>query len=282
MQADFCVFILTHGRPDNVYTTDVLAKRGYTGKIFYILDDEDSTIERYRHRFGAENIFVFNKKEMADQVDEGNNFDNRAAPNHARNASFKIAKEIGFEFFILLEDDYVEFEYKVLGMPGIAYPKNLDFIFKAMMDFYKSINAASIALAQNGDFIGGIDNGKQAYRFSKRKCMNTFFCSTRRPIQFIGQFNDDVNTYTTLGNRGNLFFTIPVISIRQVATQKTKGGMTEAYLRHGTYCKSFTSVMMHPSGVHVKMMNSSNKRIHHGIDWNATAPLILSERHKKL
>jgi hypothetical protein len=281
MKSDFCVFILTHGRPDNVYTSKMLLKRGYTGKIFYVLDDEDKSVDQYKQRFGEENIFVFNKKEMADSIDEGNNFDNRSAAVHARNATYKIAEKIGFEFFILLEDDYVEIEYKLTNVKAGQYPKSLDFVFSTVMNYYKSIDAASVALAQNGDFIGGIDNGVQAYRFSKRKCMNTFFCSTKRPIQFIGQFNDDVNTYTTLGNRGKLFLTIPVVSIRQVSTQKTKGGMTELYLQYGTYCKSFTSVMMHPSGVCVKMLNSTNKRIHHSINWKATTPMIISDIYKK-
>ena len=114
-----------------------------------------------------------------------------------------------------------------------------------------------------------------------RKCMNSFFCSTDRPFRFVGQFNDDVNTYVTLGSRGNLFATIPMISLRQTPTQKTKSGMTEVYLKYGTYCKSFTTVMMHPSGVRVAILNSSNPRIHHSIKWINTVPVIVDEKYKK-
>ncbi|EFI4081186.1 TPA: hypothetical protein J5F60_004390 [Escherichia coli] len=43
MRDDFCVFILTHGRPDKVLTYRTLRRAGYTGKIFIVVDDEDKT-----------------------------------------------------------------------------------------------------------------------------------------------------------------------------------------------------------------------------------------------
>ena len=35
---NFAVFILTHGRPDNVKTIPTLKKCGYTGNIYFIVD----------------------------------------------------------------------------------------------------------------------------------------------------------------------------------------------------------------------------------------------------
>ena len=147
--------------------------------------------------------------------------------------------------------------------------------------FYISSEFYSIAFAQGGDFIGGINNGKGSYRFNKRKCMNSFICSTNRVFQFIGAMNEDVNTYTSEGTRGKLFFTIPFVSLTQTATQSNKSGITDMYLRFGTYCKAFTTVMMHPSGVNVSMMNTSNPRIHHSIKWINTTPMIIDEKHRK-
>ena len=108
-----------------------------------------------------------------------------------------------------------------------------------------------------------------------------FFCSTSRPFQFIGAMNEDVNTYTTLASRGGLFLTIPVIAINQKDSQSQKGGITDMYLRYGTYCKAFTTTMMHPSGVKVSMMRADNPRLHHSISWNNTTPMIISEEYKK-
>ena len=42
MRDDFAAFILTHGRPDDILTTKTLRQYAhYTGKIYYVVDDED-------------------------------------------------------------------------------------------------------------------------------------------------------------------------------------------------------------------------------------------------
>ena len=40
-ERNFAVFILTHGRAENVETYKALRDCGYTGKIYVIIDDED-------------------------------------------------------------------------------------------------------------------------------------------------------------------------------------------------------------------------------------------------
>lgn len=273
----FAVFILTHGRPDNVKTLATLKRCGYTGKIYFIVDNEDKTINKYIENFGVENVKVFDKKYYADNVDEGNNFDERRTITHARNACFDIAKELNITYFIELDDDYKQFKFRFENKLGYeAVVKNLDKIFDIFINFYKSTNIKSIAFSQGGDHIGGFSITKL-----KRKCMNSFFLSTERPFKFIGAMNEDVNTYTTLGSRGNIFFTFTSIQLDQKETQSNKSGITDMYLKYGTYCKAFTTTMMHPSGVKVAMMNSNNPRIHHTIKWINTVPCIIEEKYKK-
>lgn len=271
---DFAVFILTHGRPDNVKTLSTLKKCGYTGNVYFIVDNEDKTIDTYIKNFGSEFVKVFDKKAIADEVDEGNNFDERRTITHARNACFKIAKEIGITYFVQLDDDYYYFGYRY--DTGAKIITNMDKVFEIMLNFYKSVNIKSIAFGQGGDHIGGFSGIKL-----KRKCMNSFFCSTEREFQFIGAMNEDVNTYTTLGNRGEVFFTFTNLQLDQKDTQSQTNGITDMYKRFGTYCKAFTTTMMHPSGVKVSMMNSNNVRIHHSIKWINTTPMIISDDHRK-
>ncbi len=282
---NFAVFILTHGRPDNVKTLKTLAASGYTGPIYFIVDNEDKTIDKYIYNYGADKVKIFDKKAVADLVDEGNNFDERRTITHARNACFDIARSIGITYFIELDDDYTAFHFRFISKDGLKLAfkpvDNLDYIFELFLSFYKSTPFKSIAFAQGGDFIGGLANPYVIRRPLMRKCMNSFFCSTERPFQFIGAMNEDVNTYTTLGSRGDLFGTIPMVNLVQTATQGQKSGITDMYLRFGTYCKAFTTVMMHPSSVKVSMMHSNNPRIHHSIKWLNTTPLIINEKYKK-
>jgi len=271
---DFAVFILTHGRPDNVKTLSTLKKCGYTGLIYFIVDNEDKSIDRYIEKFGIDLVKIFDKKAMADSIDEGNNFDNRSVIIHARNASFLIAKGLGIKYFVQMDDDYYYFGYRY--NTGAKIIKNLDCVFKIILNFYKKTNIKSIAFSQGGDHIGGFSGIKL-----KRKCMNSFFCSTERHFNFIGSINEDVNTYTTLGSRGNIFFTFTNIQLDQKDTQSNNSGMSDEYMLTGTYIKSFHSVIMQPSSVKASMMNTSHKRIHHKIKWINTVPMILSSMYKK-
>jgi len=272
---DFVVFILTHRRPDNVITLKTLKKCGYTGKIYLVIDNEDKTASKYIENFGIENVKIFDKKYYADNVDEGNNFDERRTITHARNACFDIAEEIGITYFIQLDDDYTSFIFR-FKETGYYVVKNIEQIFISFVKFLKLTPVKSIAFSQGGDHIGGFVGIKM-----KRKCMNSFICSTKKRFQFVGAMNEDVNTYTTLGSRGDLFFTFTPIQLKQKQTQVQSGGITDMYLKYGTYCKAFTTVMMMPSSVKINKMGNKNMRIHHSINWNNTVPKILCKKHKK-
>lgn len=274
MNNDFTVLILTHGRPDNVITIGSLQRAGYTGDIHLVVDNEDKKTDEYIKNYGKAKVHIFDKKKYADEVDECNNFDERRTITHARNASFDIARKLGYKYFMQLDDDYTSFSYR--NEENGLQIKSLDKVLSYFLEFYKSIPALSIAFSQGGDHIGGFDK-----LMLKRKCMNSFLCSTDRPFKFVGAMNEDVNTYTTLGSRGALFFTYMGLQLNQKMTQSQDGGITDMYLKYGTYCKAFTTVINMPSSVKVALMGNKNMRIHHNISWNNTVPKILSPELKK-
>ena len=277
----FAALILTHGRPDKVYTYKTLRAGGYTGRIVIVIDDGDPQAEEYRKRFKGE-VVVFNKAEAAKLVDAGDNFGERRGVVYARNACWKIAKSLCLQTFIMLDDDYTDFRHKRddhARYVGLKYVKDLDRVFDAMLAFYLKTPALSIAMAQGGDFIGG-ENSKTWMR-PNRKVMNSFFCATDRPFKFYGSINEDVTCYVNLGVRGALFLTVTSVAIQQKQTQKNSGGLTEFYLDIGTYVKSFYSVIFQPSRVKVSMLRDREARIHHRVAWRNAAPCILAERHKR-
>jgi hypothetical protein len=281
---DYTILIISNNRPNKIYTEIMLKKYNYTGSYFIVIDNEDKTIDKYLENYGNDKIQIFDKKQIADLTDEGNNFDNRRTTTHARNACFDIAKKLGYKYFLVLDDDYTVFRYRYIDRYITkGYVQNLDKLFLNTFNYYENSQFISIAFAQGGDFIGGESCGLlKNYLFNSRKCMNSFFCCTEKRFWFVGQLNEDVNTYVTLGNKGNLFLTIPFVGLEQKATQLTAGGMTEAYLKFGTYVKSFTTVMMQPSSVFVAMMGFTKNRIHHRVIQRNTTPMILKEKYKKL
>lgn len=276
----FAVFILTHGRPSKVLTYHTLRKRGYDGPIYLLVDVEDDALPEYLKRYGDE-VIVFDKQVVAASMDEGDNFQDRRAVVYARNASFGIAERLGLDEFLQLDDDYDHFEYRINSRG--KYPKgpriirSITGVIQAYLDYFRSIQAVTIAMAQGGDFFAG----KDAFGRPKRKAMNSFFCSVHRPFRFVGRVNEDVNTYTSLQRRGLLFLTVPFATVQQPLTQSTPGGMTGLYLDNGTYIKSFYSVMYAPSCVRIGVMGTNHKRIHHVVTWDRTAPKLLRETYRK-
>jgi hypothetical protein len=280
---EFAVFILTHGRPNDVLTLSSLRRHGYTGKIYIIIDNEDATEKEYRENFG-DAVHVFDKKAIAETFDEADNFKkDRRSIVYARNYCFQFAKENNIKYFMQLDDDYRAWSYRFNKDLVYWYSavKNLDAVFDILLKFYKSINCTSLAIMQGGDFFGGIKGEKAESVKLYRKCMNTFICSTERPFTFVGRINEDVNTYVNRGKMGDLFFSTNLVSISQTQTQKTNGGMTEMYLDNGTYVKSFYTILYNPSSVKIGVMGVTFQRYHHKVFWNNTVPKIIRQEHRK-
>lgn len=280
----FVCFILSHGRAGRVTTLRTLKRQGYTGKIIIVIDDEDEQEKEYKRIYGKDNVYVFDKLDISRRYDTMDNFEERKTIFYARNACYEIAEELGYEYFLELDDDYFSFDYRVVEDNKFKSKliKDLDRVFDSMLTFLDETNALTVAFAQGGDFIGGKDN-KRFHKKILRKAMNSFFCKTDRKLNFIGRVNEDVNTYCYEGMIGHLLFTYCDISLTQKATQQNKGGMTEQYLDSGTYLKSFYSVVCCPSCVTIGMMGQTKKtmRLHHMVHWNNCCPKIISDKYKK-
>lgn len=285
MRDNFAIFILTHGRAENVITLNTLLKKEYSGRWYMIIDDEDDQADLYRKNFGADHVIQFCKQAAVDRTDTMDNLREHRAIVYARNESYRIAKELGLTYFLMLDDDYKEVAaYRYIEdekLRGISLKgRSMERLFEAMLDFLDASGAAIVALAQGGDMLGGA----KSPRFQAgilRKCMNSMFCRVDRPVEFKGVMNEDITTYTTLGSRGILFLTFSKCHIVQIQTQTLDGGMTEAYKESGTYLKSFYSVMSMPSAVKIHMMYTKYNRIHSRVDWDYCVPKILDEKHRK-
>lgn len=280
----YAVFILTHGRPDNVITFKTLRKQGYTGDIYLICDDEDKTLDQYKKNYG-DKVIVFSKKNYKGKFDLMDNFDGNKVVVFARNACYDIARTLGLDYFFEYEDDYTSFLFRKEDgerLLGIQV-KDLNSVLESMIECLENTNSNTIAFCQGGDLIGG--SSSFLNNTFKRKAMNTFIFkvneNTKDDLVFIGRMNDDVNLYLTQGKIGKLFFQITSVCMNQLATQSNTGGNTEAYKDSGTYVKSFYSVMAEPSCVKVGILGTSERRIHHSISWKNAVPKILSEQNKK-
>lgn len=282
---DFVALILTHGRPDNIRTLHTLQRAGYTGPWFLVIDDEDPTAGDYYRIHGQDRVIQFSKDEIAATFDQGDNFNDRRCISYARNAAYRIARDLGYRYFIQLDDDYINFRWMFDGELRFARPRilDLDAVLTAMLDYYKTTpQVVTIAMAQGGDLIGGEHSPLAVKVYLKRKAMNSFICDTERQFTFPGRLNEDVNAYTAVARTGPVFFTTSHVFLDQVATQAGAGGMSDIYAAQGTYVKSFYTVMHTPSAAKVYYTRgTTHYRLHHRVNYNACAPKILHPRHRK-
>ena len=152
---NFAVFILSHGRADNVITYKTLQRAGYTGRVYIVIDNEDKQASKYYQNFG-DKVIMFDKAAEAEKTDCEDNFDGRGIVVYARNAVFDIAERLGAEYFIVLDDDYYNLCYKInshyeyVDSTYSTTFRNADSVFYFLIEFYKSIDCSVLAIGQGG------------------------------------------------------------------------------------------------------------------------------------
>lgn len=299
---DFCVMIVSHGRPNDQATVNTLNRFGYTGDWYIVLDNEDASVEQYKALYGEDKIKIFDKEALmkSGKVDAMDNFQVKKTVVYARYACYDIAREMGYKYFMMCEDDHDSLRWRM--NPEIEYSSKmvsdskeycaLDQIIDTMLDYFDSAPIKTLCMAQSGDYIGG-GGSKMATDQYRRKAMGTFITRVDDPIHFPGTMNDDTTAYTMNQAKGELMLTTGFIAVNTKPTQKNSGGNTDIYEAFGTYVKTFYSVMGHPSGVKVSVLfntsarkgvgpkTNENFRIHHRVSWNNTAPKVIRENVKK-
>lgn len=278
----FAVFILAHGRPDNLPTIKALENAHYTGDYYIVCDDEDETLSGYEDRFG-DKLRVFCKQEWLDKSDTFDCDGPRGVVLPARNYCWTLAQELGLDSFLVLDDDYTYFSIRHISekvMLRAELDINLDEICEDYLRLLEANeNILTVCFAQGGDYIGGANTFfKRRYQW---KGMNSFFCLTNRPFQFYGRINEDLTASVLNERMGKILLTVGNMALNQSETQQKKGGLTESYLDMGTYRKSFYSVMACPSSVKVGAMGGTHYCIHHFVNWDKTCSRIVSSRWKR-
>lgn len=280
---DFCVFIMSYGRPNDVKTLDRLTneKSIFNQDYYIVCSDDDKHLKEYIELYG-ERVLVFNKKKMVPFLDKGDNFDKYNVILYQRNICFTFAKVLGYRYFTELDDDYSSYGLRQNenGVLRQFNYWNMDRLFKIHLDFLKNTKMRTIAMAQGGDFIGGIGN-PHVKRGYNRKVMNSFFCDVQYPFLFDGTINEDVNYYVQSGMLGIPNMTLYGYMLNQQETQSKAGGMTEMYLDGGTYLKTFYTILYQPSQAKIGTIgHGNNERIHHAINQKNAYVQILDEKYK--
>lgn len=277
----FCVFVLCHNRPKLNVSLRLWGKCLKNTPFYVVVSDDDPQLETYKTLY-QEKTLIFNKKEIMERENIDLMFNNPRydTPIFARYRCFWLARELGYENFVVLDDDCKEIcFYEPSGKRFRVTPSKDDkgLVYKAVCATFKLLNKtnlACVAWSQLGDTFPN----KSKLHF-RRKAMNTWFCKTGRTLDFKGFMNEDTVMYANRATKPPIL-QIPFIAINQATTQTLKGGMTNIYKHYGTYAKSMLAVIERPDCVKLTLLKdrkSGNARIHHKIDWNLCVPKIVKQ-----
>ena len=213
------------------------------------------------------------------------NFERRDVVVYARNAVWDFAKQLDLEYFIVADDDYIDFFINIDSKGNYKHSKikEMDIIIDIFLEYMeKAKHIDCICFAQTGDFIGGGNNPFVIYGDFKikRKMMNFYFFRVDQKLNFMGTLNEDYISSLFHGIQGKIIFTTYLTAINQLQTQKNLGGLTDIYLEMGTYVKSFYSILAFPSCVKISAMGWRDYRFHHKtMKWHFAVPMIISEKY---
>ena len=108
---DYCVFVPTYKRANNVITYKTLRDGGYNGKIYLVVDDKDPELEEYKKNY-KDRVLVFSKDEIAKRIDVCDNFPEKNSVIYARNKIPELAKDVGVKYYLVLDDYYNRISYR--------------------------------------------------------------------------------------------------------------------------------------------------------------------------
>ena len=223
MLNNFAIFILSHGRANDMETVKAIQKAGYTGKWFVVVDDLDDQQELYKEKYG-DNVIIFDKKLWAEKTDTITNTGELRSPVFARNAITEFAKEKGLKYYAEFDDDLKAFQFrynddgKLAGKPI----KNLNEIIEAMLEFQEASGATSLGFASDGGFIGGVEG-----RFKQgllRSIHQAYILRTDKPIEFKGLLNEDSIAQEFCNSTGRLAFELCAVTQTCPARSTNEGG----------------------------------------------------------
>lgn len=278
---NYAVFILSHGRANDVKTVKMLEEGNYTGEWFIVIDDEDKDEAIYKEKYG-DHIIQFCKKEVADRTDTCDLDTDRRVGVFARNFIIEEAKRRGYKYHLQLDDDFYVLDYRYVknGKSCTKKCTQFDKLFDAMVEFLETTPTVWLSFGLSSYYLGGL-KGKNFREGLVRKTMGSFFMNTYKAPKFFCRMNDDITTNVFNTFRGELMFTVMPIQVQTPPTQQEAGGMTDIYKENGTYRKSFYSLMAAPSFVMISRQGRIDMRVHHEIKWNSCAPKILNEKWRK-
>lgn len=276
----FAVFILSHKRADRVETYSTLRNSGYTGEIYIVIDDEDPQQSLYQERF--ENILVFNKSKWIESTDTVTNDKKKSSPVYARNYIEHTAKEMGYDAYIVMDDDIINLRFRYVEnyvAKSQALKSSLDEVLEAYINYLLTANIATLSFATVMVYAGGVHSEADMVRLANhRYTCQIHMRNLAFPVDWISLANNDSISANNTAKLGYLWWALPFIVYDSPKMNTLPGGMKEVYDGVSEFRRAFMSTVVSPS---VCRVGCSKDRLAIKRDLKAAYPVIIGGRWKK-
>lgn len=227
------VFIKTHGRPDKQLTYHTLRDAGYTGKIVFVLDNEDDTFHQYFELAEKDDnaiVYSFNKDKIMQCTDSGALHPKRAVNLYAWNACEQYVQKFRVEdFYIMADDDILRFRYRYLEdghLKSLPITHNLDKVFECITDYMYSSNIAAVSTGIPQMYFS-TDLNETLWKY--RVVYQFVFRNPKFSMNWVSEYEEDIITSINMSKEGKYVTCLPIIQHDAVALGKASGGMKDMY-----------------------------------------------------
>lgn len=279
MRDDFVFFILSHGRPNDQYTLNLLLSAGYTGDWYIICDNLDESLDQYKEIYG-DKIIVFDKDEWFDKTDTFETSRDYRSVVYARNASIQIAKDMGYKYMAQFDDDQKSFMIRYEMDDKLKSQKidsNIDTVISAFVDMLEETPVEALAFGHGMNYIGGINGPwqKQIGNF----LYSTFFFKVDADFEFRGLHNEDYILTSHYAKRGRLLYNIFTVQTHDFERGSNEGGLQGLYRDFTTYAVAFYAVIESPDSTKVRVDKRGDSNISQPQRFRI--PCVLNEKWRK-
>ena len=281
MRDDFAIFICTYGRPNNQLTLNTLRKSGYTGRIYLVLDNTDSTIQQYIDNYGADNIVIFDKNHYINSIETVSNDPKYACIVYAKNAVENIAKIIGLKSFVIADDDVFSLRFRYADCNVLRSKRivsHMDDVVDEINDFLLNANLCAVSPLYTTFFMNGVKSLESDSIENARYMYIFVFRNSAYTVNWISDYVEDNITSFEQNKVGNCMLSIPFVQHDSTPPKKrTEGGMSETYASN-TFLLCMRGCTIEPAYMSAQWYKT---KFVPKIQRKNSLPKIISGRYKK-
>ena len=257
MENKFCAFICTHGRPNSQITYNMLRNAGYKSKIYFVVDNQDTTIQDYINNFGADNIIVFDKNHYINTVDTGINVLKHRCNLFPKSAMDNIATKLGLTSYVMLDDDVPELSLRYVDgdvLRRVKLTHDVETIFRLLSDFMFATDISTLGIGHPGMFFEGVKLFKKNKVERFRIPYAIVFRNLCHSVKWSSYVWEDNVTGMEYLKRGEKWFVFPYIQqqVLPFGKNSASGGMHDTYNSEDTLRLYMETIKFNPSSVRVR------------------------------